>query len=297
MNSPTESDGFAIIDARVRLPQDLRSHPEYRAPVRQVEQYDRVMNLSEKMNRGTLPMLLGEMDTCGIGHAIMHAETEGGEDSDVLNDVLSGVIESYPERFSGVGTVDLASSRPGRISRQTAALAERGFLGVTIQPAFFAHDIDARALYPLYSRAEELELIVAIHTGINYSRAHPIRHERPEMLDQVACDFPDLRLIACHAGWPWVAEYCAVARRHPTVHLEFGGIAPKYIAKAATGWDVLFSTMPNILRDQVLYGSDWPVLQPTRALAEWRESGLARDVLTALFAGNAERLFRLNSVP
>ena len=131
-----------------------------------------------------------------------------------------------------------------------------------MQPAFFGLDIDARELYPTYARAEELGLVVAIHTGITYSRMHPLRHERAELFDQVACDFPDLRLIAAHAGWPWATEYAAVARRHPTVFLEFGALAPKYVAKPGTGWDAVFGMMPSVLRDQVLYGSDWPMMPP-----------------------------------
>jgi predicted TIM-barrel fold metal-dependent hydrolase len=66
---------------------------------------------------------------------------------------------------------------------------------VSIQPAFFGLDIDDRRLYPLYARAEELGLVVAIHTGLTYSRMHPLKHERPELLDQVACDFAELRLV------------------------------------------------------------------------------------------------------
>jgi predicted TIM-barrel fold metal-dependent hydrolase len=143
----------------------------------------------------------------------------------------------------------------------------------------------------MYSRAEELGLILFVHTGITYSRIHPMRHERAEMLDQVACDFPDLRLVACHAGWPWSTEYAAVARRHPTVYLEFGGLAPKYVAKPATGWDALFVMMPNLLRGQVLYGSDWPVIAPDRAVREWRASGLGETALCALLHDNAAALF------
>lgn len=143
----------------------------------------------------------------------------------------------------------------------------------------------------MYARAEELGLVVAIHTGINYSRLHPLRHERAELLDQVACDFPGLRLIACHAGWPYVAEYCAVARRHPTVYLEFGALAPNYVARPGTGWDVLFSLMPNLLRGQILFGSDWPMMLPSRLLEEWRGTGLGDDTLEALFHDNSSRLF------
>ncbi|WP_101782857.1 amidohydrolase family protein [Nonomuraea indica] len=282
-----------IIDARVRLPQELRVRPSYEVPPRQAEQYDRVLDLGRKINEGTLHDLLTTMDGEGIGHAVVHAESEGGESAQALNDALLALLAAHPGRFSGVGAVDLHPLWPTRIATQVAAASASGLLGISVQPAFFGLDIDDRALYPMYSRAEELGLVVALHTGVTYSRMHPMRHERPELLDQVACDFPDLKLVACHAGWPWVTELCAVARRHPTVYLEFGGLAPKYVARAGTGWDALFTMMPNVLREQVLYGSDWPVMHPHRALTEWRQSGLPTAALQALFAGNAARLFGL----
>lgn len=281
---------MTIIDARVRLPQELRPEPRYSAPARQTEQYDKVLDLRNKMNAGTMDSLLSTMGEHAIGAAVMHAESEGGEDCDALNAALATVLAEHPATFRGVGVVDVTAT-PGRIARQAARVADAGMLGLSLQPAFFGLDIDERTLYPMYACAEELGLIVAIHTGINYSRLHPMRHERAEMLDQVACDFPDLKIIAAHGGWPWATEYAAVARRHPTVYLEFGGLAPKYVAKPGTGWDAMFSMIPNLLREQVLYGSDWPTMQPRRALAEWRESGLDKSTLAALFHNNAAALF------
>jgi predicted TIM-barrel fold metal-dependent hydrolase len=77
------------------------------------------------------------------------------------------------------------------------------------------------------------------------------------------------------------------------VYREFGGLAPKYVARPGTGWDPMFGMMPNMLRDQVLYGSDWPVMTPQRALREWRETGLDERALRALLHDNAARLFGL----
>jgi predicted TIM-barrel fold metal-dependent hydrolase len=216
-----------VIDARVRLPQDCREQPTYQVPPQQAEQYDRVLQLTDKMNDGTLAALLTAMDDAGVDRAVMHAETEGGESADALNAALVRVVAEHQDRFVGIGTVDLDGIRPRTAARQVAAVAADGLRGICIQPAFSGLDIDDRLLYPVYGRAEELGLVVAVHTGINYSRLHPMRHERPELLDQVACDFPELALIAAHAGWPWATEFAAVARRHPTVYLEFGGLAPK----------------------------------------------------------------------
>jgi predicted TIM-barrel fold metal-dependent hydrolase len=283
-----------IIDARVRLPQDQRPDARYTAPPRQTEQYDNVLQLTDKMNSGRLDDLLVAMEEEGISHAVMHAESEGGEPADALNEALLRVLAEHPRRFTGIGAVDLAPPRPGRAAQQVAAAHAAGLRGISVQPAFLGLDIDARELYPMYARAEELEMVVAVHTGITYSRMHPLRHERPELLDQVACDFPDLRLIAAHAGWPWATDFAAVARRHPTVYLEFGGLAPKYVGRPGTGWDALFGMMRNVLRDQVLFGTDWPVMSAQRALAEWRDSGLPADALDGLLHRNAERLFGLS---
>ncbi len=281
---------MTIIDARVRLPQDLRGS-RYSAPTRQTEQYDAVLGLTRKMNGGTKESLLDDLNAEGIGQAVIHAESEGGEDAEVLNTATERFAAEDPQRFKAVGGIDIAEATPTRMAAQTADLAVRGFVGLTLQPAFFGIDIDDRSLYPMYSRAEETGLVLCLHTGINYSRLHPMRHERAEMVDQVACDFPDLRIMACHAGWPWATEFAAVARRHPTVYLEFGAIAPKYIARPGTGWDVIFGMIPNVLRDQVLYGSDWPMMQPERALREWRAAGLHDSALKSLFTDNSQRLF------
>lgn len=280
-----------VLDARVRLPQGERPSTGYAAPPAVVEQYDRVLDLSSKMNAGTLDGLVAALDEAGVGRAVVHAETEGGEDADALNEALRGVLDRFPDRFRGVGCVDIGRPYPGRLARDVARCAELGFVGVSFQPAFFGRDLDDRHLYPVYARAEELGLVVAVHTGVTYSRLHPVRHERAELLDQVACDFPDLRLVACHAGWPWATEYAAVARRHPTVFLEFGGLAPKYVARAGTGWDAVFGMMRSVLREQVLYGSDWPVIAPARAVGEWRAAGLPDPALEALLGANARRLF------
>jgi predicted TIM-barrel fold metal-dependent hydrolase len=82
----------------------------------------------------------------------------------------------------------------------------------------------------------------------------------------------------------------AVARKHPNVYLEFGGLAPKYVGSAGTGWEVVFRFMNSLLSKQVLFGTDWPVFPMPRALEEWRTLGLKPAVLEALLGGNADRL-------
>ncbi|WP_211261117.1 amidohydrolase family protein [Pseudonocardia acaciae] len=283
------------VDARVRLPVDRRPATTARPAAMERQEYDRVLDMGEKVRGATVAALLTSLREHGVGHAVVHAEYEGGEDAAALNAATVELVGQHPGLLSGFGTITMPPATAGRTAREVQACADAGLIGVNIQPAFAGMDMHDRRLYPGYARAEELGLIVAVHTGVHYSRVYPMAHERPEFLDQIACDFPDLRLVACHGGWPWVAEYCAVARRHPTVWLELGGLSPKYVTRPGTGWDVLAGYLNNLLREQVLFGTDWPIFGHERALREWRAGGLRDHTLDAVLAGNARRLFGLPS--
>lgn len=276
-----------IIDARVRLPFDHR--PKSRRPAHLSERYDSVL-ASDLTRERPFEQLLMDMDAYGVSSAIMHAEYEYGDPAQALNEAVAAIVSDYPDRFVGFGTVSLQGIRPERCVRQLQEVADLGLLGINIQPCFFGLSIDHRLLYPIYSKASELGLVVAIHTGVNYSSHDPIASERPLLLDQVACDFSELKLMACHGGWPWVAEMVAVARRHPNVMIELGGLAPQYLAVPGSGWEVLYRYMDTLLSDQVLFGTDWPVIPMGRAIHEWTELSLKPATLENVLGLNTMRL-------
>jgi predicted TIM-barrel fold metal-dependent hydrolase len=220
----------------------------------------------------------------------VHAEYEHGDWADELNESVGKLLEEHQSLFSGFGTVSLSPLRPRRAIGQLRRAAELGLAGINIQPVFFGIPINDRRLYPLFATAEEEGLVVAIHTGINYSTHSPMSLEHPLLLDEVACDFPELRLVACHGGWPWIAEMVAVARRHPHVYVDFGGLAPKYVGLEGSGWETMFRLMNSVLANQVLFATDWPVFTMERALREWAEVGLSDETLAKLFSSNVGRL-------
>ena len=149
---------------------------------------------------------------------------------------------------------------------------------------------DAR-LYPLYQSCVEYEIPLWLHTGINYAPNHSMEADRPLHLEKILLDFPDIRLVACHSGWPWVGELCAIARKfYPRVFLEIGGVAPKYIFASGTGWDPFFQYANSLLQDQVLFGTDWPTISFSRAVKEIKESPLKEEVKHKILYGNGQRL-------
>lgn len=275
------------IDFRVRLPLELR--PNKGIPEDYTLQYDRVLNLSENRDR-SLEDLQSDMLESGTTHAVVHAEYEFGDDADELNEAVGKMVAERPDIYSGYGTVSMDHFRIPRALRQVERVKALGLHGLSLQPSFFGMAIDEKHLYPIYAKANELGLGVALHTGINYTVTYPIRNDQPIQLDQIACDFPDLTLIACHAGWPWVPEMVAVMRKHPNVYAEFGGLAPRYVCESNTGWEVMFRFMNTLLADQVLHGTDWPVFPMQTAVEQWKAGGLRDRTLSSILGTNAARL-------
>lgn len=277
-----------IIDVRTRLPDEFRTiTPDEKADF--YGMYDEILDVYNSSTQKTED-LLSEMDLAGVTHAVVHAEYEFGEDADDLNEKVANLIKSYPDKFSGFGTVNLADLQPLKLLQQARFIKNANLKGINLQPIFFNVDPLDKRLYPLYAYAAENNLIVSFHTGIHYSLKTSIINNNPIFIDQVAVDFPNLKIIACHGGWPWVGEMVALARRHRNVFIEFGGIDPKYIAKENSGWDILFDQMNSLLSKQILFATDWPVIPMKKALASWKNTNLKEKTLQRLFYTNAQNL-------
>ncbi len=277
------------IDFRVRVPPALC--PAIEVPKENAEQYQAVLDTGTSFTASrTLEDLLTQMDNSGIDHAVMHAEYEVGDVADALNQTVAEIVQQHPDRFTGIGTVSMENFRIATALKQIDACVEMGMIGLSIEPAFFGMEIGDRRLYPLYAKAMENQLLVALHTGINYTSHRPMSGEHPMQIDALCCDFPELTVVASHGAWPWAAEMVAVARKHPKVYMEFGGLAPKYIGEQGSGWEVMHRFMNTVLSDQILYATDWPVMSHQRTLSEWQGLGLKPAVAEKLLSGNAQKI-------
>src|SRR5581483_387317 len=226
----------------------------------------------------------------GVGPSVMQAEIEW-LDCQELNDRLAEVVRRHPtEILCGFGCVD--PRQPMAAVREVErAVRELGLRGIVFEPGFLGISPVDRRCYPVYAKCLELGVPVGLHTGINFSSHGPLEYERPVLVDRIACDFPELTLICHHGGWPWPHEAAAVAWKHKNVYLEFGAIAPRYQAPGAGGgWGDIAHLMDTVLRERVLFGTDWPMLRYERVLEELDLLGLRPASRAAYLGGNAERL-------
>jgi uncharacterized protein len=148
--------------------------------------------------------------------------------------------------------------------------------------------------YSLYEVIEELGVVALFHTGqtgigarVRGGGGIRLKYSNPMDVDDVAADFPDLPIILAHPSFPWQDEALAVATHKPLVHIDLSGWSPKYFPPQ------LIRYANTLLKDKVLFGSDYPVITPDRWLADFAELDIKPEVRPLILKENAARLLGL----
>jgi len=207
-------------------------------------------------------------------------------------ETLHAFIKDHPDRLIGVAGCDPYRGMDAvrALEREVRAF---GFRGVNMGPWELGLPANDKKFYPIYAKCAELDIAVLLHTSMNLSSRHLMEYGRPIHLDEVARDFPELRIVAVHGGWPWVSEMIAVAWKQPNVFIEVSGTLPRYINMPDTGWEPLLRYGNSVLRHKILWASNWPMITPKESLEEFEKFPLKDEVRALWFGGNAMRALGL----
>ncbi len=165
--------------------------------------------------------LIARMDTYAIAQSIIPARTYG-QRWGVSYESLRDYVAEYPQRlFATAGICPL--SRMDGVRRFEESVRDFGFVGVHAYTSWSGVPINDRLYYPYYSKAEELSVPFQLETMGGKQR---MWQGRPEYLDQVAADFPDLQLVAAHAGYPWEREVVGMAEFRTNVYIAMDTLMP-----------------------------------------------------------------------
>ena len=236
---------------------------------------------------------LRKMDRAGIERSLLIAVRAGDRamkgSFEIPYRQVADWCRKYPDRFSGLAGVDPFRGIEG-LRELDHAIRDLGFVGAHLYPHWFKLAPDAALYYPYYARCCELDIPIMMQVGQNLIYQKEVRLPsvaRPILLDQIAIDFPDLKLLGIHVGVPWTDEMIAMAWKHANVYIGIDAYAPKYLPAA------LVHYMNSYGADKVLFGTDWPVIDPERAVREIAELKLKPQSLQKIMRDNALKVFRL----
>jgi uncharacterized protein len=249
---------------------------------------------AEILNGLSIEKYLERMDRAGIQMAFIAASRSGskGHPSNwqLPYEIVADVVRKYPKRFKGLAGIDPTEGMNG-VRELEHAIGELGFVGAHVYPHWFEMAPHHRKYYPFYAKCVELNIPIQMQVGhcLLYSRERPLRSVgRPITLDTIACDFPELKIIGIHTGWPWVEEMISVAWKHPNVYIGSDAYAPKF-------WKPEFVRFIDSWgQDKVLFGTDFPIIDFERATREINELGLKEDSKQKLLWKNTAHVYGLN---
>ncbi|WP_281181829.1 amidohydrolase family protein [Actinomadura macra] len=211
----------------------------------------------------------------------------------IANEEVAEGCAAHPDVLIPFASIDPHKGRAG-VREARRLVEEYGVRGFKFHPSIQAFAPNDRLAYPLYEAIEELGVPALFHTGqtgigagVPGGGGIRLKYSNPMLVDDVAVDFPQLRIILAHPSFPWQDEALAVATHKPYVYIDLSGWSPKYFPPQ------LVRYANTLLKDKVLFGSDYPVITPDRWLADFDRLEIKPEVRPKILKDNAALLLGL----
>ncbi|MBN2283067.1 MAG: amidohydrolase [Deltaproteobacteria bacterium] len=231
---------------------------------------------------------LKDMDEAGVDLAVIVAiDAETTFRYRVPNDLVARTVEKYPDRFIGFASVDPHKGLPA-LDELERAVKELGLKGLKLLPHLLKCAPNDPIMYPVYEVAQDLQIPVLFHTGTQFHAGTKISYCMPVYLDDVAVDFPRMKIIMAHFGYPWFYEGMSVVLRNPNVYFNIAGWAPRRIPEE------VIRQINGPLAGKALFGSDYPLITRVRIMKELDQLPLKDGIKQLLVSENPKRLLGLS---
>ena len=208
------------------------------------------------------------------------------------NDGVLAAAAAHPRTLIPFVSVD--PLRGAEALAEAERLIRAGARGFKLHPPLQQFAPNDRRVYPFYELVQSARLPVIFHTGhsgigtgMRGGGGVRLKYGDPMPIDDVAVDFPDLTIVMAHPSFPWQDEAISICLHKPLVHIDLSGWSPKYFSPT------LVQYAGTLLREKVLFGSDYPLLTPDRWLRDFAALPIRDEARPLILKENAARLLGL----
>src|ERR1700690_319449 len=180
------------------------------------------------------------------------------------------------------------------VAQARSLVRDHGARGFKFHPSMQGFAPNDPQFYPLYAEIESLGVPALFHTGqtgtgagLPGGRGIKLRLSDPMLVDDVAADFPELKIILAHPSVPWAASSISIATHKANVFIDLSGWSPKYFPPE------LVRAANSYLQDKVLFGTDYPLLTPERWLRDFDALDFKPAAKAKILKANAVKVLGL----
>jgi predicted TIM-barrel fold metal-dependent hydrolase len=241
----------------------------------------------------TVPEMAEMYRKLKMGFVVFTVDGEKGASRKITNEEIAELAHQHSDV-----AIPFASINPHRgeagVREARRLIRDFGVKGFKFHPSVQDFMPNDRMAYPLYEAIAEAKLPALFHTGqTGVGAGTPggggirLKYSNPMLLDDVAADFPDMPIILAHPSFPWQEEALSVATHKPQVYIDLSGWSPKYFPP------ILVQYANTLLKEKILFGSDYPVMAPERWMADFDKLPIKPEVRPLILKDNAVRLLKL----
>jgi predicted TIM-barrel fold metal-dependent hydrolase len=210
------------------------------------------------------------------------------------NEEVAKIAAENSDIMIAFGSIDPHKGKMG--AREARKLVEEyGVKGFKFHPTVQGFEPADKMAWPIYEVINEHKLPAVFHSGhsgigsgMRCGGGLRLQNSNPMLVEDVAMAFPDMQIILAHPSWPWQDEAISLAMHKPNVWIDLSGWSPKYFPPQ------LVQYANTLLKDRILFGSDFPLITPDRWLKDFEEAGFKDEVKPLILKENAKRLLKLD---
>ena len=232
-----------------------------------------------------------QMDAAGIDKAVLlPIDCERTQGVSIFsNEQIAEICRKYG-RFLGFASVD--PNDPMATTKLENAIRKLKLRGLKLAPELqYFYPNDQEKAYPLFETAQMLKIPILFHSGLSWEPAARLKYSHPLLLEDVAADFPGLKIILAHLGWPWVEEAAILALKYSNVYIDTSSL---YFGDPLEFLNFIFtrrlpvSVIENSLCDKMLFGSNYPRIEIHKMVDAIKNLGLSGKCLDKILGENAQ---------
>jgi uncharacterized protein len=262
----------------------VERHPELALAARQVFHCGN--------NFQPLEVMLLEMDIAAIDKAVvLPIDATTSRNATVYTNEQIVEVCQMSNRLIGFASVD--PHRESAPELLTYAIEKLGLRGLKLAPAMQEFFPDDPKAYPLYACAQKLGIPILFHAGLSWEPGSRLKYGHPLRFEDVAADFPSLKIVLAHLAWPWVVDAVALALKYPNVYLDTSALYfdnPRDFLRYAMTQQVPLTVFERSLRNQIVFGSNNPRIEIKSMAKAVRALGFSEECLELIFRVNAMTL-------
>jgi predicted TIM-barrel fold metal-dependent hydrolase len=245
-----------------------------------------------------LDRLLAAMEKNRVDYSLVLTSYKVSEHRPATRDVVRAVRDiKNLGVVAGISYLDYKE----RDLRETAEYLQEGLVkGLKLYPGyepFYPWDKRCQVIYEL---CVEYDVPVMIHSGDTFTPHGKLKFAHPLQIDEVAVDHPELRIVICHLGNPWLRDCMEVVYKNRNVYADISGLVLGDFDSKFENWMreqieevILYAGEPRYL----LYGTDWPLASMESYLDFIRSLDMPVPTKDMILSDNAIRLFKLPVAP